>query len=265
MRKHRLPKSRSRSEGDDLVRRRGGTAAAAASRPILGLAVRSAELWREAARIRLREAPSTNRQSLRDLSHRGSDAVSGSVFRAGVARAHEEGDAPRTGGISEPPAAAAIAGTPARRLCGGPGWKTTQAYQAPLHEKRPRLPRADSHFFMLRRLLKQRLRAGYGGQAEVRIDLVVRGFPGAEDPARDAALQHAGKALRCAGVGMFGDISSAQDFLHEPPMHVRQAVVTPWNRNVSRVWSSPSKWSSVACRSWTWTGSATTLKPRSSV
>ncbi len=39
----------------------------------------------------------------------------------------------------------------------------------------------------------------------------------------------------------------------------------PGTRYVSRVWSRPSRCRIVACRSWTWTGSSTTWKPRSSV
>ena len=39
----------------------------------------------------------------------------------------------------------------------------------------------------------------------------------------------------------------------------------PWKRNVSLVWSRPSRCRIVACRSWTWTRSSTTLKPSSSV
>src|SRR5262249_9566810 len=39
----------------------------------------------------------------------------------------------------------------------------------------------------------------------------------------------------------------------------------PWKRYVSRLWSSPSRYRIVACRSWTWTRSSTGKKPNSSV
>jgi len=73
----------------------------------------------------------------------------------------------------------------------------------------PQAARAGNHFFSASPTnSKIALVPGSVGQADLRVDLVVGGFPGAVDPDRDArALEHAREALRLgARVGMVGDM-----------------------------------------------------------
>jgi hypothetical protein len=71
-------------------------------------------------------------------------------------------------------------------------------------------------------------------------------------------------------------ISDAVQFPHSPVVHAISSFTTlpytsvrrksrPAWRKVNLVWSKPNSRSSVACRSWMWTGFSTALNPNSSV